>query len=112
MAAQFEYDVVLSSGESTEWITLEKHPQYEALGKINGKTNTLILTLSPDSVGTGDVELLFEPLDKIYSDPSNLHSVPWSPGSVSMQTQVTLACPTAFKVNCTSGDIHLSARGI
>lgn len=110
--AQFTYEVELSGTEESPWVTLEQHQQYGSEGSVNGASSTLILTFSPDTVGSGYIQTTTESIDKVYTDSSNLHPLTWTPGTVSNQTQVSMPAPTAFKVICTSGDIHVSARGI
>lgn len=110
--AQFSYEVELSGTEQSPWVTLEQHQQYGSEGTVNGSSSTLILTFSPDTVGSGYIQTTTESIDKIYTNPSDLHPLIWTPGTVSGQTQVSMPAPTAFKVICASGDIHVSARGI
>lgn len=110
--AQFTYEVELSGTEESPWVTLEQHQQYGSEGIVRGATSTLILTFSPNTSGSGYIQTTTESIDKVYNDVLNLHPLNWTPGTVSAQTQVSIPAPTAFKVICTSGDIHVSARGI
>lgn len=115
MAAQFEYEVELDSADSPgPWVPLEfvENANFTHYGKVHGKVTLVLITLSPSPTGTGYIETTTEPLDKVVETPGDLHPVTWGPGSVSTQTQSIAWAPTAIRVVCTSGTIHVSARGI
>jgi hypothetical protein len=114
MAAQFEYEVTIASGDSPgPWITLDFHEFHGSLGQVNGKSSLVLITLTPVNPGdTGYIETTTESLDKVYNDPGNLHPVVWTHGTVAIQTQTMVWAPTAFRAVAASGSIHVSARGI
>jgi len=115
MAAQFEYEVTLATGDSPgPWVPLEyvEDANFIHPATVNGKATLLELTLTPEPTGTGYIETTTEPLDKVVNNEGALHAVTWTSGSVSVQTQSIAWAPTAFRVVCTAGTIHISARGI
>lgn len=113
MAAQFEYEASFSGSETGPWVPLEvvEDAQFIPQGSINGKVTLIMLTLTPVSAGSGYIETTTEPLSRVIDD-SVQHPVPWSYGTVSAQKQSIAWSPTAFRVVCVSGDIHVSVRGI
>lgn len=113
MAAPFEYEATFASGQTGPWIPLEfvESAQFVMHGKINGKVTLLMLTLSPISSGSGYIETTTEPLDVVVENTVQ-YPVAWSHGTVSAQKQSIAWAPTAFRVVCTAGNIHVSARGI
>lgn len=111
--AQFEYEATVTSAESPgPWITLDFHEFHGSLGQVNGKSTMVLFTVSPDGGASGYIETTTESLDKVYSDPGNLHPVAWTHGTVTAVTQTMVWAPTAFRVVTVAGSLHVSARGI